>query len=246
MKNLTGKTVFITGGSRGIGAAIARKLAAMGAFVAFSYHNSEHAANALVAEIEHAGGNALAIKADNTDHRALQGAIQQLGASRKNIDILINNAGIFDARPVESFSVEDLDSTLNVNVRAVFIASQAVLKHMPNGGRIINIGSNLATRVPGPGLSLYAMSKAALVGLTKAMARELGHRRINVNIVHPGSTDTDMNPANGEHAGGQLALMAIPKFNSAMDVANVVSWLAEEAGQALTGTEITVDHGANI
>lgn len=245
MKNLKGKTAFVTGGSRGIGAATVRKLAENGATVAFTYNNAEQAAQDLLREIQSSGGSAQAIKADSADTSALLDAIHSFAASAGQIDILVNNAGIFTARPFEAFSTDDFDQTMNINVRAVFTASQAALQHMPDGGRIINIGSNLAVRVPGPGFSLYAMSKAALAGLTKGLARDLGARAINVNIIHPGSTDTDMNPVNGEYAAEQLALMAIPRFNTANDVANVVGWLAGDEGRALTGSEITVDQGAN-
>jgi 3-oxoacyl-[acyl-carrier protein] reductase len=243
--SLKDKVALVTGGSRGIGAAIARRLASDGATVAVTYSQSKEKAEALVAEITGDGGSALAIQADNRDPGAVEAAVKTVAEKHGRIDILVNNAGIFDAGTLHEVTKEDFDRTIDVNVKAVFLATRAASAHMPDGGRVITIGSNLAARVPWPGMSLYVLSKSALIGFTKAVARDLGPKGITVNIVHPGSTDTDMNPANGEHAGPQRGLMAIPRFNEASDVAGVVAWLAGPDGRSVTGAEFTIDGGTN-
>jgi len=243
--NLKDKVALVTGGSRGIGAAIAKRLAAEGATVAVTYSQSKAKAEALVTEITRDGGSALAIKADNREAGAVEAAVRTVAEKHGRIDILVNNAGVFDAGTVTEVTTEDFDRTIDVNVKAVFLATRAAAAHMPEGGRVISIGSNLAARVPWPGMSLYVLSKSALVGFTKAVARDLGPRGITVNVVHPGSTDTDMNPADGEHAGPQRGLMAIPRFNEASDVAGVVAWLAGPDGRSVTGAEFTIDGGTN-
>lgn len=245
MTDLTGKVALVTGGSRGIGAAVVRRLAGQGAAVAFTYHQSEDRARAVASEVEAAGGRALAIRADNRDAAAVEAAVARVLEAFGRLDILVNNAGVFDAAPIDELTLDRFDRTVEVNVRAVFAASRAAARVLPEGGRIISIGSNLAQRVPAPGISLYALSKAALVGFTKGLARDLGARGITVNVVHPGSTNTDMNPADGESADLQRGLMAIPRFNEADDVAGLVAWLAGPQGRALTGSELLVDAGAN-
>lgn len=245
MTNLKDKVALVTSGSRGIGAAIAKRLAAEGATVAVTYSQSKAKAETLVTEITRAGGSALAIKADNREAGAVEAAVQTVAEKHGRIDILVNNAGVFDAGTVTEVTTDDFDRTIDVNVKAVFLATRAAAAHMPDGGRVISIGSNLAARVPWPGMSLYVLSKSALVGFTKAVARDLGPRGITVNVVHPGSTDTDMNPADGEHAGPQRGLMAIPRFNEASDVAGVVAWLAGPDGRSVTGAEFTIDGGTN-
>jgi 3-oxoacyl-[acyl-carrier protein] reductase len=245
MTDLTGKVALVTGGSRGIGAAVVRRLAGQGAAVAFTYHRSEERARAVASEVEAAGGRALAIRADNRDAAAVEAAVDRVLEAFGRLDILVNNAGVFDVAPIDELTLDRFDRTVEVNVRAVFAASRAAARVLPEGGRIISIGSNLAQRVPAPGISLYALSKAALVGFTKGLARDLGARGITVNVVHPGSTDTDMNPADGESADLQRGLMAIPRFNEADDVAGLVAWLAGPQGRALTGSELLVDAGAN-
>lgn len=203
MTSLKNKVALVTGGSRGIGAAIARRLADEGATVAVTYSQSKEKAEALVAEMTKAGGSALAIQADNRDPGAVEAAVGTVAEKHGRIDILVNNAGVFDAGTVTEVTAEDFDRTIDINVKAVFLATRAAAAHMPEGGRVVSIGSNLAARVPWPGMSLYVLSKSALIGFTKAVARDLGPRGITVNVVHPGSTDTDMNPADGEHAGPQ-------------------------------------------
>ncbi|WP_244515120.1 MULTISPECIES: 3-oxoacyl-ACP reductase family protein [unclassified Ensifer] len=245
MTSLKDKVALVTGGSRGIGAAIAKRLAADGATVAVTYSQSKAKAEALVAEITRDGGRALALQADNRNPGAVEAAVKTVAEKHGRIDILVNNAGVFDAGTVTEVTAEDFDRTIDVNVKAVFLATRAAAAHMPEGGRVISIGSNLAARVPWPGMSLYVLSKSALVGFSKAVARDLGSKGITVNVVHPGSTDTDMNPADGDHAGPQRGLMAIPRFNEASDVAGLVAWLAGPDSRSVTGAEFTIDGGTN-
>jgi NAD(P)-dependent dehydrogenase (short-subunit alcohol dehydrogenase family) len=244
-RNLNGKVALVTGGSRGIGAAIARRLAADGADVALTYVHGEEQARSVVAEIEAKGGRAVAIKADNRVAEAIDKAVDDAVAAFGRLDILVNSAGIWRAAPIESLSLADFDESMEVNLRAPFVASKAAARHMGEGGRIISIGSNLAERVTDPGLSAYSTSKAALIGLTKALARDLGPRGITANIVHPGSTDTDMNPADGPHAEHQRRKMATPRFGEAEEIAGMVAWLAGPEGRFVTGASLTIDGGAN-
>jgi NAD(P)-dependent dehydrogenase (short-subunit alcohol dehydrogenase family) len=243
--NLDRKVALVTGGTRGIGAAIARRLAREGADVAVTYVTPGQKVSALVAEVESYGRRALAIEADSADADAVRAAVKRTVNELGRLDILVNNAGIFIGKPLEELTLEDFDQTLAVNTRAVFAASQTAAGHLPEGGRIITIGSNMAERVLGPGASLYSLSKAALVGLTKGMARDLGGRGITVNIVQPGSTDTDMNPADGEYAAPQRAQMAIPRFAEPGDIANLVAWLASDESRFMTGAALTIDGGIN-
>lgn len=245
MTALRGKRALVTGGSRGIGAAIAKRLASDGADVALTYERSDDMAQAVVAEIEKLGRQGLAIKADSADAAAVKAAVDQAAEAFGGLDILVNNAGIFRGGPIETMTIEDVDATLAVNVRAVVVASQAALAYMGDGGRIISIGSNLATQVPAPGMSLYSMSKSALIAWTQGLARDLGGRGITVNIVHPGSTDTDMNPANGTQAEGQRSRMAIPQYGKAEDVAALVAYVAGPQARSINGTGLTIDGGAN-
>lgn len=245
MLRLAGKAALVTGGSRGIGAAIAKRLAEDGADVAVTYARSAEKAEAVVAEIEALGRKAIAIAADNTDASAVAAAVERSVATFGRFDILINNAGIFTYGALEEMTLEDFDETVAVNVRAVFVASKAAAEHMGEGGRIISIGSNLAERVPWPGISLYALSKAALIGLTRGMARDLGPRGTTVNVVHPGSTETDMNPSDGPQSEVQRSIMAIPRYGDAGDVASLVAWLASPEARSVTGAGFTIDGGAN-
>jgi 3-oxoacyl-[acyl-carrier protein] reductase len=242
---LEGKVALVTGGSRGMGAAIATRLASEGADVALTYVSARDKALAVVAEIERAGRRGLAIPADGADDAAVRAAVEQTIGKLGRLDILVNNAGIFIAKPFEELTAEDFDQMVAVNTRAAFIASQAAAAHMREGARIISIGSNLAERVPAPGTTLYSLSKAALTGFTKGLARDLGPRGITVNIVHPGSTDTDMNPASGEHADAQRSRMAIPRYGEAREVAGLVAWLASAESRSVTGAAFTIDGGAN-
>lgn len=245
MTKLDGKIAFVTGGSRGIGAAIAADLAKAGATVALTWSHSEERAESLVKEIEAGGGTAVALRADNRDPDAIAAAINDVKSRYGRIDILVNNAGIFEVAPIDELTLDQLDRTLDINVRGAFLATRAAVPHMADDGRIIFIGSNLATRVPHPGLSAYSMSKSALIGLTKAVARDLGPQGITVNIIHPGSTDTDMNPADGPTADDQRSGMAIQRYNEPTEVASLVLWLCDRAAATVTGSEITIDSGSN-
>jgi 3-oxoacyl-[acyl-carrier protein] reductase len=245
MSRLSHKVAFVTGGSRGIGAAIALKLAEDGADIAVTYTSTPDKADQTVKAIEKLGRRAIAIKADNTDADAVERAVNEAHTKLGRLDILVNSAGVYSMDTVDKLELEEFDRVMSIHVRASFVAAKAAVALMPNGGRIINIGSNLAEIVPFPGLLAYSTSKAALIGLTKALARDLGPREITANIVHPGSTDTDMNPANGDHAEGQRARMAIPRFGQAKDIAGLVAFLAGEEGRFVNGTSLTIDGGAN-
>lgn len=245
MKVLKGKTALVTGGSRGMGAAIAQRLAADGANVAITYQSSAERAEEVVATMRDLGVDAVAIQADAAETNDLQEAVEQVSEAFGEIDILVNNAGIFNVKPLQDFSLEDYEQTMSVNVRSVFVGTQAVLKHMPAGGRVITVGSNLAEHVPMPGCTLYSLSKAALIGFTKALAREAGERDITVNIVHPGSTNTEMNPADGPFSDVQRSLMAIPRYAEPEDIANLVAWIASPVSRSVTGAGFTIDNGTN-
>jgi 3-oxoacyl-[acyl-carrier protein] reductase len=239
------RTALVTGGSRGIGAGIARRLAADGFDVALTYLTGRDKAADVVADIEAAGRRALAIEADAADPRAVADAVETTVRTFGRIDVLVNNAGVFPYGPLEDVTLDEIDRTLAVHVRAVFVASQAAARHLPSGGRIISIGSNLADRTPDAGMTLYAMSKSALGGFTRGLARDLGPRGITVNLVQPGNTDTDMNPADAPGADDARAAMALGHFGTPDDVAAVVAMLAGPGGAQLTGTTITVDGGSN-
>jgi 3-oxoacyl-[acyl-carrier protein] reductase len=242
-KPLTGKVAFINGGSRGIGAAIARRLAREGATVAFSYQNSAEAADALAAEIRDAGGAAVAIKADASDSRALQLAIDGVAERFGRLDIVVNSAGVFLTGQIDEFSLADFDKTVAVNVRAVFVAAKAAARHMREGGRIINISSANADRMPFAGGAVYAMSKSALTGLVKGLARDLGGRGITVNNILPGPTDTDMNPVGTEFAASLHGLMALPRHGTPEEVAAMAAWVAGPEASFVTGADLPVDGG---
>jgi 3-oxoacyl-[acyl-carrier protein] reductase len=240
---LAGKTAFVTGGSRGIGAAIVRRLVQDGAAVAFSYTRGEAAARALAAEIEAGGGRAIALRADSADAAALRAAIDEAARSLGRIDILVNNAGVFLGGSVEQMALEDFDRTLAVNVRAVFVATQAAVRHMGEGGRVITIGSTNAERMPWPGGSAYAMSKSALTGLTRGLARDLGPRGITVNNVQPGPVDTEMNPVDGPDAAAMHGLMALARHGSGAEIAGMVAYLAGPEAGFVTGASLNIDGG---
>jgi 3-oxoacyl-[acyl-carrier protein] reductase len=242
-RSLQGKVAFVQGGSRGIGAAIVKRLARDGAAVAFTYVASAERAEAVAADIIAAGGKALALRADSADAAALQQAIRQAARHFGRLDILVNNAGVLAMGSTESLALEDLDRTLAINVRGVFIASQEAARHMQDGGRIINIGSANADRVPVAGGAVYAMSKSALIGLAKGMARDLGPRRITVNNVQPGPVDTEMNPADGEPAEQLKTLMALPRYGRPEEIAGFVAYLAGPEADYITGASLSIDGG---
>ncbi|OFA02034.1 3-oxoacyl-ACP reductase family protein [Duganella sp. HH101] len=240
---IDGKIAFVQGGSRGIGAAIAKRLAADGATVVLTYSSSADKAAQLVAEIEAAGGKAQAVKADSADASALKAAIRNAAEAHGRIDILVNNAGVLAIAPLEDFTLEDFDRTLAINVRSVFVATQEAARHMGQGGRVLTIGSTNAERMPFGGGAAYAMSKSALVGLTKGMARDLGARGITVNNVQPGPVDTDMNPDSGDFAGALKAMMALPRYGKVEEIAGFVSYLAGPEAGYITGASLTIDGG---
>jgi 3-oxoacyl-[acyl-carrier protein] reductase len=241
----TERVALVTGGSRGIGAAIARRLAADGMDVAITYLSAEDRAREVVAAIEQAGRRGLALRVDSADPAAVAAAVDETAARLGRFDVLVNNAGVFPRGPFEDVTTDELQRTLAVHVGAAFAAAQAASRHLTAGGRIISIGSNLAELAGRPGVTLYAMSKAALTGLSRGLARELGPRGVTVNVVHPGSTDTDMNPADGPYADAQRARTALGRYGTAEDVAATVAHLAGEGGRAITGTAVLVDSGAN-
>ena len=243
MGELTGKVALVTGGSRGIGAAVARRLGADGATVALTYVSSADKAEAVAKQIEADGGRALVIRADNTDPAAVSGAVERTVRELGRLDILVNNAGVYDGGPLDEMTVERADRLWSVNVRAVFVASQAAARHLGAGGRIITIGSAVTERVPAPGMTLYAMSKAALTALTKGMARDLGERGILVTVVHGGLIDTDMNPADSPLAPMFSQVPALGRYGTAEDIASAVAYLAGDGGRYITGAALTVDGG---
>jgi 3-oxoacyl-[acyl-carrier protein] reductase len=240
---LAGKVALVTGGSRGIGRAIVRRLAEDGADVALTYARSADQANAAVKEIEAAGGRGLAVRADAADPRAVIEAVGRTVAELGRLDILVNNAGVGALGPLEELSLAQVDEVLAVNVRSAFLMAQAAAVHLSAGGRIVNIGSCMVERVPGPGGTLYALSKSALTGLTKALARELGGRGITANLVHPGPIDTEMNPADGPMADAQRAGTALGHYGEGADVAGMVAYLAGAEAGYVTGAALSIDGG---
>ena len=241
-KNLQGRRAIVTGGSRGIGAAIVRRLAAEGASVAFTCAASPDAAAALVADIEASGGRAMALRADSADVGALQAAIRDGVAWLDGLDILVNNAGILLHGGVDAYSLDDFERMFAVNVRAVFVGVQAASAHLGDGGRIVTVGSVTADRTGFPGASVYSMTKGAVASLTRGLARDLGPRGITVNTVEPGPTDTDMNAAPG--LLDRLApMMALGRVGKDVEIANLVAWLAGPESSYVTGAALTVDGG---
>lgn len=238
-----GKVAVVTGGSRGIGAAIARRLASQGAHVALTYQQSAGAAETLVAEIAAGGGSAEAIRADAAAPGAIEAAIAQVAQRHGRIDILVNNAGVALFGPLDEFTLDDFDKTVAVNVRAVFAGVKAAAPHMGQGGRIVNISSTNALRMPLAGGAVYAMSKSALSGLTQGLARELGPRGITINNVLPGPVDTDMNPEKSEFGAGLHDYMAIKRHGRPEEIAAMVAYLAGPEAAYVTGGDLLIDGG---
>jgi 3-oxoacyl-[acyl-carrier protein] reductase len=244
-KKLEGKIALITGGSRGIGAAIARRLAADGAKVAITYTKGADAAVAVVKAIERAGGKAIAIQADAADADAGKAAVEKTVATFGQLDILVNNAGTAIPKPFVDSTLEEMDRVLDINVRGVFVATQAALKHMNEGGRIIMIGSAVGERAVAPGLVPYAATKGAVKMFTQALSRELGSRGITVNNVQPGPIDTDLNPASGDWAVPQKAATALDRYGRVDEIAAMVAFVAGPEASYITGANLTVDGGMN-
>jgi 3-oxoacyl-[acyl-carrier protein] reductase len=244
-KKLEGKIALITGGSRGIGAAIAKRLAVDGAKVAITYTRGADAAASVVKEIERAGGKAIAIQADAADAGAGKAAVEKTVASFGRLDVLVNNAGTAIPKTFEETTVDEIDRVLNINVRGVFLATQAALKHMNKGGRIIMIGSSVGERVLVPGLVPYAATKGAVKMFTQALSREVGSRCITVNNVQPGPIDTDLNPATGDWAVPQKAVTGLNRYGHVDEVAALVAFVAGPESSYITGANLTVDGGMN-
>jgi 3-oxoacyl-[acyl-carrier protein] reductase len=240
---LKNKRALVTGGSRGIGAAIVKRLAGEGADVALTYSSSPDRASDVAKAAQALGVRSLSIQADSADASAVVAAVERTVAELGGIDILINNAGVFLGGPIDDFKLEDFDRTLAVNVRAVFVGIQAAIKHMKEGGRIINIGSTNAERMPFAGGAVYAMSKSALQGLVKGLARDLGPRGITINNLQPGPVDTEMNPADGEFAATLKSLMALPRYGTVEEIAAMVAYLASPEAAYVTGANLMIDGG---
>lgn len=245
MAKLQGKAALVTGGSRGIGAAIAKRLAADGAQVAITYTQGSDAAARLVNEIKVAGGTAIAIQADAADAGAVTKAVEQVVATFGSLDVLVNNAGTAIPKPFIDTTIDEMDRVININIRGVFIATQAALKHLPDGGRIITIGSCVGERMGTPGLVTYAATKGAVKMFTQGLSREVGARGITVNNVQPGPIDTDLNPAAGDWASPQIANTALKRYGHVDDIAAMVAFIAGPDAGYITGASLTVDGGTN-
>jgi 3-oxoacyl-[acyl-carrier protein] reductase len=244
-QKLTGKVALVTGGSRGIGAAIAKRLATDGASVAVTYSNGADAATSVVKEIERAGGRAIAIQAEAADANAVKAAVEKTVATFGRLDVLVDNVGTAIPKKFEEATLQEMDRVIDINVRGVFVATQAALKHMPDGGRIIMIGSAVGERVLTPGLVPYAATKGAVKIFTQALSREVGSRGITVNNVQPGPIDTDLNPAAGDWAIPQKTATALNRYGHVNDIAAMVAFVASPDASYVTGANLTVDGGMN-
>jgi 3-oxoacyl-[acyl-carrier protein] reductase len=244
-RELAGKVALVTGGSRGIGAAIAKRLAAEGASIALTYSKGADAAASIVKEIERVGGKAVAIQADAADADAVRKAVETTVETFGRLDVLVNNAGTAIATAVEETTLEDFDRLFAVNVRGTFVATQAALKHIKSGGRIIMIGSCLGERVFIPGMAPYSATKGAIKMFTQGLARELGARGVTVNNIQPGPIDTDLNPASGEWAAGQKAAVPLDRYGHTDEVAALVAFVAGPESSYINGANLTVDGGIN-
>src|SRR5258706_8890412 len=245
MNKLTSKVVIVTGGSRGIGAAIAKRLAADGATVAITYAKDTSAASSVVKAIERDGGKAIAILADAADVKAVKAAVDKTVATFGRLDVLVNNAGTAIPKTFEETTLEDMNRVIDINLRGTLAATQAALKHMESGGRIIMIGSAVGERVAAPGLVAYAATKGAVKMFSQALAREIGSLGITVNNVQPGPVDTDLNPAAGDWAVPQKAATALNRYGHVDEIASMVAFVAGPESSYITGANLTVDGGMN-
>jgi 3-oxoacyl-[acyl-carrier protein] reductase len=245
MSILTEKVALVTGGSRGIGAAIAKRLAKDGASVAITYARDASAASAVVKAIELNGGKALAIQADAADVKAVKHAVEKTVATFGRLDVLVNNAGTAIPKTFEETTLEEMDRIIDINIRGVFAATQAALKHMKDGGRIITIGSAVGERAASPLLVPYSATKGAVKMFTQALSREVGSRGITVNNVQPGPIDTDLNPASGDWAVPQKAATALDRYGKVDEIAAMVAFVAGPESSYITGANLTVDGGMN-
>lgn len=243
MSQLQGKVALVTGGSRGLGAAIALRLAREGAAVAITFTSKPDKAQEVVEAIQKEGGKALAIQADAGDVAAVQAAVAKVAAELGGLDILVNNAGIAPMAPLDQFSLEDFDRIVAVNIKGVFVATQESARHMKEGGRVINIGSVNSDSMPFQGGAVYAMSKGAVASLTRGLARDLGPRGITVNNIQPGPVDTDMNPAQGPFAESLMKFLAVGRYGKAEEVAAMVAYLAGPEAAYVTGAHLKIDGG---
>ena len=245
MANLTNQTALVTGGSRGIGAAIAKRLAADGARVAITFTKGADAAAQVVREIEQAGGKAIAIQADAADPQAIVAAVDKTVTHFGRLDVLVNNAGTAIPKPFEETSLEEMNRVIDINLRGTLVTTQAALKYLQDGGRIINIGSCVGERVMTPGLVAYSATKGAVKMFTQGLARETGARGITVNNIEPGPIDTDLNPAAGDWATPQISATALKRYGHAEDIAAMVAFVAGPEASYVTGANFTVDGGTN-
>lgn len=243
MPTLTGKVALVTGASRGIGAAIAKRLAQDGATVAITYASSPEKAQQVVESIESAGGKAIAIQADSGDPEAVKKAIAKVAEQFQKIDILVNNAGVAKLAPIADFTDADFEQSLAINVRGVFYATREAVRHMGQGGRIIMLGSINSDLMPFAGGSVYALTKGAVASFTRGLARDLGPRGITVNNLQPGPVDSDMNPADGPFAATLKGMIAVQRYGKGEEVAGLVSYLAGPEGAYITGASLRIDGG---
>ena len=242
---LEAKVAIVTGGSRGIGAAIAKRLAADGASVAITYSKGADAAVSVVKAIESAGGKAIAIQADAGDADAVRNAIERTVTTFGRLDVLVNNAGTAIPKTFSETTLDEMDRVIDINVRGALVATQAALKHMKSGGRIIMIGSSVGERVLTPGLVAYSATKGAVKMFTQGLSREVGSLGITVNTVQPGPIDTDLNPAAGDWAVPQKATTALGRYGEVEEVAALVAFVAGPESSYITGANLTVDGGTN-
>lgn len=234
MPSLNGKTAMVLGGSRGIGAAIVERLVKDGAKVCFSFNHSTDAAKTLAEET-----GATSVRADSADRLAVSKAISQQGP----LDILVVNAGFGVASDPLEQDPDLVDRMIDVNIRGPYHAAVEAARWMPNGGRIVIMGSINGDRVPFPRAAAYAMTKSAVQGMVRGLARDFGDREITVNCIQPGPVDTDSNPADGPKASEMHAVMAIKRHAQPEEIAGLVSYLVGPEASFVTGALHTIDGG---